>query len=271
MKKIKIFLILVIIFLNTLSLQAQTSGKLAGLVTDADKNPLSGVNVVLEGQLLGASTDLDGNYVILNIRSGTYTVHFEYIGYQTRIVKEVRVSSDKTTRLDARLKEEVLEETDAVVVTAERPLVEFNETSSITTMNSDDIDRLPVQSLSDVVNLQAGVVDGHFRGGRLGEVQYQVDGVSVNNPYDNSSTLQLDRSVIEEVQIISGTFDAKYGQAMSGVVNTVLKSGSQKFEWSGEVYGGDFLPRIKTVIPITRITRQVLCIIFNLRSAALLC
>lgn len=71
MKKIKIFLILVIIFLNTLSLQAQTSGKLAGLVTDADKNPLSGVNVVLEGQLLGASTDLDGNYVILNIRSGT--------------------------------------------------------------------------------------------------------------------------------------------------------------------------------------------------------
>jgi len=240
MKTVKRILTLTIFILSALPLAAQTSGKLAGVVTDNDKNPLSGVNVLLAGQSLGASTDLDGNYVILNIRSGTYTVRFEYIGFQTRIVKEVRVSSDKTTRIDARLKEEVLETSDAVVVTAERPLVEFNETSSITTMNSDDIERLPVQSLSDVVSLQAGVVDGHFRGGRIGEVQYQVDGVSVNNPYDNSSTLQLDRSVIEEVQIISGTFDAKYGQAMSGVVNTVLKSGSPKFEWSGEFYSGDY-------------------------------
>ena len=79
-----------------------------------------------------------------------------------------------------------------------------------------------------MVNLQAGVVDGHFRGGRSGEVQYQVDGVSVNNAYDNTSSLRLDRSLLQEVQVISGTFDAEYGQAMSGVVNAVLKDGGAK-------------------------------------------
>lgn len=249
MKIIPRFFIIAIFFFNVLPLFAQTSGKLSGFVSGEDKSPLVGANVILVDQLIGASTDLDGNYVILNIRPGVYTVRFEFIGYQTRVVNQVRISSDKTTRIDAVLKEEVLKQTEEVVVSAKKPLVEFNETSSISTMSSQDIDRLPVQSLKDLVNLQAGVVDGHFRGGRLGEVQYQVDGVSVNNPYDNSSSLQLDRSVIEEVQVISGTFDAKYGQAMSGVVNTVLKSGSPKLEWSGEMYGGDYYTSDKTRYP----------------------
>jgi outer membrane receptor protein involved in Fe transport len=100
---------------------------------------------------------------------------------------------------------------------------------------------LPVQELQDVVNLQAGVVDGHFRGGRIGEVQYQVDGVTVNNSYDNKSTLKLDRSLLEEVQVVSGTFDAEYGQAMSGVVNAVL-AGLRQFEWDGEAFSAPSYP-----------------------------
>jgi outer membrane receptor protein involved in Fe transport len=85
------------------------------------------------------------------------------------------------------------------------------------------------------------VVDGHFRGGRLGEVQYQINGVSVNNSYDNSSSLQIDRSLLQEVQVISGTFDAEYGQAMSGVVNVILKSGSNKFSWNAETFLSDYV------------------------------
>ena len=92
-------------------------------------------------------------------------------------------------------------------------------------------------------------VDGHFRGGRTGEVQFQVDGVTVNNPYDNSSTLQLDKSILQEVQVISGTFDAKYGQAMSGVVNAVLKTGSENFKYSGEVYTDDYYTQMPIDIP----------------------
>src|SRR6185369_2032804 len=127
-----------------------------------------------------------------------------------------------------------------VVVTAQRSVVDVNQTSQLATVSRKDLNSLPVQELQDVVNLQAGVVEGHFRGGRLGEVQYQVDGVTVNNPYDNTSSLKLDRSLLEEVQVISGTFDAEYGQAMSGVVNAVLRSGGEKLQWDAETFAGGY-------------------------------
>lgn len=219
---------------------AGTTGKLAGRVLDKQKQPLPGANVILAGTTLGAAADVQGYYRILNIPPGTYRVQFSIIGYQTYAVEKVLVSSDNTTTLNAELGEETLA-AEEVVVVAERPVVETNLTSSIATVTSENIESLPVQELNDVVNLQAGVVDGHFRGGRLGEVQYQINGVTVNNPYDNSSTLRIDRSLLQEVQVISGTFDAEYGQAMSGVVNAVLKSGSEQFKWNAESYFSDYV------------------------------
>ena len=218
---------------------AQTSGKIAGRVVDENGKPLIGANVLIEGTNRGAATDEEGYYSIINVRAGTYTLQFGFVGYQRKTVKNVKVYADRTTKVDVQLKPKAVQ-SEEVIVEAQKPLVEVNLTSSVATITDEDIDKLPVQNLTEIVNLQAGVVDGHFRGGRLGEVQYQVDGVTVNNPYDNSSTLKLDRSVLQEVQVISGTFDAKYGQAMSGVVNAVLKSGSDKFEIRGELYGGDF-------------------------------
>ncbi|MBN1155720.1 TonB-dependent receptor [candidate division KSB1 bacterium] len=239
LRKVRLLTLWVMIFLMTPAAWSQTTGKLAGRVTDNNGEPLIGANVLLVNTSQGAAADMDGYYVILNVRAGTYTMRFDYIGFQSKVVESVRVQADQTTKIDVMLQPMTIEGEEVVVV-AERPIVEFNQTSSISTVDKEEMQQLPVQALNEIVNLQAGVVEGHFRGGRIGEVQFQVDGVTVNNPYDNSSSIQLDRSVLEQVQIISGTFDAKYGQAMSGVVNAVLKSGSDKFEWSGEIYGGDF-------------------------------
>ena len=230
---------LIFSMLLSINLFAQTSGKLVGRVTDQTGEPLVGANVIIDGTTMGAATDLEGYYSIINVRAGTYAIRFRFLGYKTRVVENIRVSPDQTTKLDAVLELEVIEGEEVIVV-AQKSLVEYNQTSSVSSVNKDDIKNLPVQSLSEIVNLQAGVVDGHFRGGRIGEVQYQVDGVTVNNPFSNSSMLEIDRSVIEEVQVISGTFDAKYGQAMSGVVNTVLKTGTEKFEYSLETFLGDY-------------------------------
>jgi outer membrane receptor protein involved in Fe transport len=219
---------------------AQT-GKLSGRVLDAAGGPLIGANVFVMGTDYGAAVNLDGEYVVLRIPPGTYSVRFSSVGYQTRVVEGVRIASNQTTEINATLEEQEFT-SEAVVVTAEQPVVDVTQTSSVATIGREEIAALPVQALADVVNLQAGVVDGHFRGGRLGEVQYQVDGVSVNNPYNNTSTIELDRSVLQEVQVISGTFDAEYGQALSGVVNAVLRSGSaDRYEFSGEFFGGDFV------------------------------
>ncbi len=218
---------------------AQTSGKLAGRITDDKGEPIVGANVTVDGTTMGTASDIDGYYTIINLRAGTYKVRYRSIGYQTKVFENVKISPDQTAQINVKLAEEAIQGQEVTVV-AQRPIVEFNQTSSVVSVNKEQIKDLPVQSLNDIVGLQAGVVDGHFRGGRIGEVQYQVDGVTVNNPFDNSSTLTIDRSILEEVQVISGTFDAKYGQAMSGVVNAVLRSGSDKFEYSGEAYAGDY-------------------------------
>ncbi len=220
---------------------ADTRGKLTGRIADPKGQPVVGATVVILGTTLGAAADIDGNYVILNVPASIYDVRSSAVGYQSRVVKEVRVNAGQTTTLNVTLTEALIEKEEVVTI-AQRPLVDTRQTSSVAILDKDDINILPVQSLADVVNLQAGVVDGHFRGGRIGEVQYQVDGVSVNNPYDNSSVIQLDKSVLQEVQVISGTFDAEYGQAMSGVVNAVLRSGSdERFDVSAEAYGGFYV------------------------------
>ena len=232
--------LLLVLFAMAGSALAQT-GKLAGRITDESGEPLPGATALVVGTTLGAAADVNGDYVILQIPPGTHSVRFSIVGYQAQVVENVRISSNQTTTLNVTLPEEVIEG-EEVVITAERPIVDISLTSSMSTLSREDIAVLPVQALDDIVNLQAGVVDGHFRGGRSGEVQYQVDGVSVNNPYDNSSSLELDRSVLQEVQVIQGTFDAEYGQAMSGVVNAVLRSGDEdRYEFSAEAFMGDFV------------------------------
>ncbi|MCL5029419.1 MAG: TonB-dependent receptor, partial [Bacteroidetes bacterium] len=231
--------VIIIILLSGYSIFAQTSGKLKGRVADPKGEPLIGANILVQGTSTGTTSDLDGYYNILNLRTGTYSVEYRYVGYQSKIVKNIKIIPDQTTEINVTLSEEAIQ-SKTVTVVAQKPLVEFNQTSSVVNVSKEDMQNLPVQSLNEIVNLQAGVVDGHFRGGRIGEVQYQVDGVTVNNPYDNSSTLQLDKSILQEVQVISGTFDAKYGEAMSGVVNAVLRTGTENFQYSGEVYMGDY-------------------------------
>lgn len=229
-----------LLVLSAVPLFAGTTGKLSGRVVDKQNEPLPSANIILVGTKLGGVTNLDGYFTILNIPPGTYAVQVRLVGYRPHTTREVRISVDNTTKLDAVLEDASITAED-VVVTAQRPVVDVGATSTTATISDSDIRSLPVQELQDIVNLQAGVVDGHFRGGRAGEVQYQVNGVSVNNVFDNTSTVRIDRSLIQEVQVITGTFDAEYGQAMSGVVNTVLKSGGENFTVDAEAFAGSYL------------------------------
>ncbi len=219
---------------------AGTTGKISGRIVDKAKQPLPGANIVIVGARLGAASDAEGRFVIVNVPAGSFTVKIQLIGYKALTTTDLIVTADNTTRLDVSLEESAVAMQE-VVVKATRPVIEVTQTSTISTVTREQLQALPVQELSDVVNLQAGVVDGHFRGGRTGEVQYQVDGVTVNNSYNNANSLKLDRSLLEEVQVISGTFDAEYGQALSGVVNAVLKRGTDQFQWDAEVLSGTYV------------------------------
>lgn len=223
-------------------LLAGTTGKIVGRASDAGtREGLPGVNVIVEGTSLGAVTDLEGQYLILRVPPGIYSLRAKVLGYTEMTYDRVQVSIDKTTTVDFSLSQTVLQTGQTITVTATKPLVERDLTSTVATVNSEIIGRLPVDNMQDVINLQAGVVDGHFRGGRSGEVGYLIDGISINDVYSGSSAVQVENTAVQELQVISGTFNAEYGQAMSGIVNVVTKEGGDSYHGSLTSYVGDYV------------------------------
>ncbi len=228
-------LLLLLALLAATPAAAQTTGKIAGTVTDATGEPLIGVNVRIDGTQRGGTTDIDGTYFMIGVPAGTYDLIATYIGFQTQRVEGVRVTVDRTTTVDFRLSEETLGiEGDEIIVTATRGLVESDRTSSSAKVDGESLLELPADNFQDVVALQAGVTRGldgalHIRGGRASEIKYYVDGVAVSNPFTNGLSSPVENSAVQEVEVISGTFNAEYGQANSGIVNIVTRSGSDEF------------------------------------------
>jgi len=227
-----LFIIFILLQCSTF-LYAQTTGKIAGVVYDKDADePLPGANVFIEGTALGAATDLKGEFYLINIPPGLYTLKIQMIGYTNYQVEELRVSVNRTAYVEASLSAAILEG-ETVIVQADKISRKKDQTSSIRNISSDQMDVLPVENIESIVNLQAGVINGHFRGGRKNEVSYMIDGIHVIEPFngENSSVI-VETDVVEELEVITGTFNAEYGRAMSGIVNAVTKEGGNKFHGS---------------------------------------
>ena len=247
--KLQTFFFFLFVLLGSISvplLYAGVTGKIAGRVIDEETGePLIGANVIIESTTMGAATDMEGDYFVINIPPGTYSVVSRMIGYIPQRIENVRVIVDHTAKLNFNLTPTVIEVDEAVVVIAKRE-IQKDLTSSEVSISADKIDTLPVRSVSAILDLQAGVVQDasgelHIRGGRTNEITYMVDGVQVINPLNRRAGISIDDQAIEELKAITGTFNAEYGQALSGVVNIVTKKGSDKFTINATSYIGDHL------------------------------
>ena len=223
---------------------AGTTGKISGTVVDENNQPLIGCNIVVKGTSLGAATNIKGEYFILNIPPGKYDLTASMIGYGTVTVEGTLVMVDLTAKTNFFLKPETIEG-DVITVTAEKPTVRLDQTSMSAVVSSEDIENLPVTDVGDVIELQAGIVRDpnggfHVRGGRSSEVSFWVDGVATTDSYDGSSGLEIENAGIQEVQVISGTFNAEYGQAMSGIVNVVTKDGGLNYQGNLDFFSGGY-------------------------------
>lgn len=248
----KRFLLLLIAFLTVLNISAAetlmmgTTGKVSGRVTDPNTGEaLPFVNVIIMGSSMGAASDIDGYYAILNVPPGSYTIKASAVGYNSMTVTNVKVNIDLTTSVDFELSDVSIELGQEVIVVAERPMIDKGMTASTAIVGEDMISELPVTEISDVLELQAGVVkssDGqiHVRGGRGGQMSYQIDGVPITDSYDGSTVVDVNSSAVQELQLISGAFNAEYGQALSGVLNLVTKDGNNDFHGSVQAYTGDY-------------------------------
>ncbi|MCK5453812.1 MAG: carboxypeptidase-like regulatory domain-containing protein, partial [Calditrichia bacterium] len=240
MKNQHLFFVVLLMIFPALIFAA--SGKLSGVVTDASTgDPLIGVNIVIEGTTLGASSDIDGYYVILNIPAGNYNINFNYIGYRSVTVENIRVVPDITKRLDMDMEETTLEFGEQIVVTAEKPFFEVSATNTIRVLDSDEIERIPVKGVSSIVSANAGVIaaDGsggdtdnaivNVRGGRGNETLFIVDGIPLNDVLLGNAAGTIPDAAIEQISSQIGGFSAKYGSAQSGVINITTKGGATNF------------------------------------------
>ncbi|MEM1123618.1 MAG: carboxypeptidase regulatory-like domain-containing protein, partial [Bacteroidota bacterium] len=216
------------------SLVAQTA--LAGKVVDDNGEAVFFGNVALykQGTLVrGGETDLDGNYMIGNLDPGTYDVEFSYTGLQSKKYEGVVVYAGKTNKLDAELSTGVVLQ-EVEVIAYEVPLVEQDNTTQGGTVTSEQIRQLPTRNINAIATLTAGASSADegdaisIRGSRSNATDYYIDGVRVRGAL-------IPESEIEQLQVITGGMEAKYGDVTGGIISITTKGPSQKFSGSAEV------------------------------------
>ena len=227
-----------------------TTGKIAGTVKDAESGEgLPGANVVLEGTTMGAASNIDGDYFIINIPPGEYAVRVTMMGYAPVVVENVVVRIDRTTTVDLELKAQVLDVGGEVTVTAEREVVRMDVSFTQTNLSAETINSVPATfRLDDVLTSQVGVSQDRqgltIRRSNNTEIGYYVDGMSLRDERMDRDMTRVSKTNISEVQLLTGAFNAEYGNARAGIVNVVTSTPRQKYFFNFEgryspLMGGD--------------------------------
>ena len=221
-----------------LMLLGQQDASIQGTVRDFKTgNPLPGVNVIIKGTYYGAATGSDGNYLITSISPGSYDIEISMVGYKILLKTGVKVEAGAAVTENFDLEQTVLMLGEEVVVIGKKPLFDVDETATLTRISSDDIQNKIVNSVEDILSEQIGIttVDNeiHIRGGRIDETLFIIDGLSIKDPLSGyGGNLFINAESIDNLEIITGGYNAEYGQAMSGVINIRLKEGRDKYEGS---------------------------------------
>jgi outer membrane receptor protein involved in Fe transport len=215
---------------------AQKTYVLQGKITDAHNTEgLPGANVMLKGTYYGAATDITGNYKISGVKAGTYNLEISLIGYKIIQLTGLVVNDSSLLTNDFKLESSALSLGTDIVVIGEKPLMDIESTESKKTIGSKEIEASVIENVTDLIRNQPGVVaeknEIHIRGGRAYENSYLIDGLSIQDPFSGgTSGLMLSANSIEEVEVLTGGFNAEYGQSMSGVIEVKTKRGSDKLK-----------------------------------------
>ena len=215
---------------------AEDKGTITGRVTDRKTgHALPFANVGLVGVPKGGLTDSEGRFSISGVPFGTYELKVQFLGYKAESRPGVVVAAGKGAVVEFKLEEIIVREEKAVEVSAERRLVEAKQGATVRSVTANEIRNLPVTTLADVLQQQAGISTDadqiHVRGGRADETMFVVNGVVNRDLVTGQSTAgQLNARSVSEVNVSTGAFDVRYGNALSGVVEIRLKEGTDKLQ-----------------------------------------
>jgi len=246
--KILLLLLLVVMTVWCQPVYGGTSGKIAGTIVDVvTGTPLPGAKIVIQGTQIIAEADADGEFYIINVPAGNYVLDISIPGYESTVLKDVRVLMDLTTPVDLAMRT-ISDTTNARtrqlrIEIAQQTLTQRDRTSSGATLTQENIVHLAnSRSITDVLSNVSCTnvdVDGniHVRGGRTGSVTYLLDGFQVQDPFTGENGLPLPPDILEELTIVSGGVMPEYGQALSGVVSTLTREGGDHFLGRVKSYG----------------------------------
>ncbi|MDP3832133.1 MAG: TonB-dependent receptor, partial [Ignavibacteriaceae bacterium] len=254
-KTIKITTTTFLIFLMTSQLNvAQSRSKIQGTVKDAQTGEvLFGANVVILDTYFGAATDVHGKYFIINVPVGTYRVQASTIGYNKNIVTEVIVSADRVTTVDFDLSSTIIQ-SEEVVVTAQRNSLNNEVSNTINVITAEQLQNTTgMREVSSFLEKQPGVSSENgflqIRGGSSDQTGTFVNGMAYNNAAVGNAETSIPLSSIEQVSLLSGGFNAEYGNFRSGLINITTKSGS-KDNYKGTISISKNAPMVKRFGPL---------------------
>ncbi len=214
---------------------AQTSGAIAGRITDRSTGlPVAEATVTVDHGIRGDVTDTAGRYRAREVRSGWHHLRAQRIGYRPFVAESVSVSAGQTTTLDIALTPVAVTLDSLVVEARVDPVLDPLATRTEQTYTAEEIRRLPVSSVQEAIALSAGAIEGSYRGGRLGQESFILDGLGIKNQLDASTGelgLRLPTDILTEAALVTNGFSARYGQAVSGMINVVTRDGGDR--WTG--------------------------------------
>ena len=238
-------LVFFLILCGSVTVQAKVTGKVSGVVTNADTDePIVGATVSVANTDLATKTDEDGEYFIINVPVGHYDLVVSHVGFERMVKTEVRVLVDLTTPVDFEITVAPVELANEVVVVATAPLIQKDLTSSRVIFTEDRLKNLPnITSVQSILTNYPGVVldagqDLHVRGSRDGQLSYYYDGFSIEDPFYATAGMRIVPASLAELSLTSGGFTAEYGEAQSGVVSAVTREGTADYHGQLRMYQG---------------------------------
>ncbi|PID81946.1 hypothetical protein CSB20_00330, partial [bacterium DOLZORAL124_64_63] len=239
--------------------RAQEPATIQGVVKDKETGEfLDYANVLLAGTNRGTMSLGGGVFRFRGMRPGTYTVKILYLGYAP-VEQTVTLKPGETAKMTFALETVIVEQLEAFEVEGAEYMVNVSSAVTEHSVSSETFEKFAIDSLEDALSKQAGVVSRagelYVRGGRSGEISYEMDGVVVNNPLGGGH-MEVSTLSVENMGIATGGLDAKYGNALSGVVNIVTKEGGQKFAGAVRFLTDDFGRQDKTYTNYDRLEYQ---------------
>ena len=223
---------------------AQETGRIRGSVVDSTTSQPLFATVAVLSTPHGTNVPATGRFVIDGVPPGTYRVRATFIGYAPK-EQAVTVTAGADVSVSfALVRLDAAGTTQKIVVTADKSLVDVSEVSTVRSASAQDISKLAVDEVGEIIQRQVGVAgeneEMHIRGGRTDETQIRLENVAMKNVVTGAQVgASLPAKAVENIEVITGGYEAEYGQAISGIVNVQLKEAGYEKRSAVEYHSGN--------------------------------